>query len=334
MKYMSKEKRTNKKNGIYLLFAFISIIFFYISINVLYTQTYYDEDLINNLPNAEKFVSKIKVSHSDTNNNIVLIEWEGIEDNNLVYYVYRSTSPIIGKSSFSDSVVVDYIKATNNSKNYVILDRPIITSTYYYAVVSYINDLSFYNAKENVDTSSLSFNGITAKDTNESLSYNDTNDNNVLNNNLKYITNINNITNTVNVTNSYTLTNTVTFTNSVTVTNIVNITNNNISNGASAGRNNNNNSVNTQSEYSRYKSQYNRALAEFKLKNYSKAASILEPISRRNINKNLYYDINLLLGKCYKYMGRKKNALDVFNRIKSYNPKEVNFWINQVLSDL
>ena len=232
MKYMSKEKRTNKKNGIYLLFAFISIIFFYISINVLYTQTYYDEDLINNLPNAEKFVSKIKVSHSDTNNNIVLIEWEGIEDNNLVYYVYRSTSPIIGKSSFSDSVVVDYIKATNNSKNYVILDRPIITSTYYYAVVSYINDLSFYNAKENVDTSSLSFNGITAKDTNVSLSYNDTNDNNVLNNNLKYITNINNITNTVNVTNSYTLTNTVTFTNSVTVTNIVNITNNNISNGA------------------------------------------------------------------------------------------------------
>ena len=58
---MNRKRR--KKNGIYLLFAFISIIFFYISINVLYTQTpaYYDEDLINNLPNAERLVSNIKI---------------------------------------------------------------------------------------------------------------------------------------------------------------------------------------------------------------------------------------------------------------------------------
>ena len=30
----------------------------------------------------------------------------------------------------------------------------------------------------------------------------------------------------------------------------------------------------------------------------------------------------------------EENALDVFNRIKNYNAQEVNFWINQVLSDL
>ncbi|ELV05418.1 hypothetical protein [Brachyspira hampsonii] len=143
-------KNRNKKNGIYLLFGFISIIFFYISINVLYTQTsaYYDETLINNLPNAERFVSNLKISASDTNSNIVLIEWEGITDNNLIYYVYRSKNPIIGKSSFSDSTVVDYVKATNDSRTYIVSDSPIITSTYYYAVVSYINDSVFYNAEE------------------------------------------------------------------------------------------------------------------------------------------------------------------------------------------
>ena len=320
-------RKRSKKNGIYLLFAFISIIFFYISINVLYTQTsaYYDESLISNLPNAERFVSKIKISASDTNNNIVLIEWEGITDNNLIYYVYRSESPIIGKSSFSNSTVVDYVKATNDSRTYIVSDSPIITSRYYYAVVSYINDLVFYNAKENIDTSSLSFNGIKT--------------NNVLNNNLKYNTNINNniMTNAVTVTNNVILTNNIILTNTVTLTNVVTLTNNTAANNtaslasssSSIGINNS-----SQSEYSRYKTQYDRALAQFKLKNYSQAASILEPISSRNINRNLYYDINLLLGKCYKYLGRKKNSLDAFNRIKSYNTQEVNFWINQVLSDL
>ena len=315
-------RKRSKKNGIYLLFAFISIIFFYISINVLYTQTsaYYDESLISNLPNAERFVSKIKTSASDTNNNIVLIEWEGITDNNLIYYVYRSESPIIGKSSFSNSTVVDYVKATNDSKTYIVSDSPIITSRYYYAVVSYINDLVFYNAKENIDTSSLSFNGIKT--------------NNVLNNNLKYNTNINNniMTNAVTVTNNVILTNNIILTNTVTLTNVVTLTNNTASLASSSSSIGINNS--SQSEYSRYKTQYDRALAQFKLKNYSQAASILEPISSRNINRNLYYDINLLLGKCYKYLGRKKNSLDAFNRIKSYNTQEVNFWINQVLSDL
>ena len=293
-------RKRSKKNGIYLLFAFISIIFFYISINVLYTQTsaYYDESLISNLPNAERFVSKIKTSASDTNNNIVLIEWEGITDNNLIYYVYRSESPIIGKSSFSNSTVVDYVKATNDSKTYIVSDSPIITSTYYYAVVSYINDSVFYNAKENIATSSLSFNGIKT--------------NNVLNHNLKYNTNINNniMTNAVTVTNNVILTNNIILTNTVTLTNVVTLTNNTASLASSSSSIGINNS--SQSEYSRYKTQYDRALAQFKLKNYSQAASILEPISSRNINRNLYYDINLLLGKCYKYLGRKKNDLILF----------------------
>ncbi len=316
-------KITNKKNGIYLIFAFISIIFFYVSINALYTQTnYYDEDFINNLPNAERFVSKMRVSYSDTNNNVLLIQWEGIRDDNLMYYVYRSKSPIIGKSSFSSSssatAIVDYIKATNTSKTYTVYDSPIIGSKYYYAVVSYIDDLSFYNGKENTDTSSVLFNGA---DNISSINYN-------TNNNLNYVTNSFTVTNTYSLTNIYTVTNTYSFTNTYTITNTYSLTNNNIKNSNSNGSNSINN------YYSNYKSQYNRALAEFKMRNYSRAASILEPVSRRNINRALYYDINMLLGKCYKYMGQKKNSLDVFNRIKSYNTQEVNFWINQVLSDL
>lgn len=325
-------KTRNKKSGIYLLFAFISIIFFYISINALYTQTsvYYDEALINNLPNAEKFVTKINVLSSYTNDNIVSIEWEGIRDDNLVYYVYRSKNPIIGKSSFSNSVVVDYVKATNDSKKYIIYDRPVISSTYYYAVVSYINDLSFYNAKENIDTMSVLFNGMAEKS--ESYSTNDVFNNNL--NNLKYSSNFTNI---VTITNTITFTNTVILTN--TVTNNVTITNNSSSKNSS-GNINNSSSMNSsrinnyKSSYSMYKTEYDKALAEYKRGNYLKASSILEPVSRRNVDRGLYYDINLLLGKCYKYLGRKKNSLDAFNRIKSYNTQEVNFWINQVLSDL
>ncbi|ELV06524.1 hypothetical protein [Brachyspira hampsonii] len=109
---------------------------------------------------------------------------------------------------------------------------------------------------------------------------------------------------------------------------------NNITNSVPSSSSSRSINNSAQNEYSRYKTEYDRALAQFKLKNYLQAASILEPVSSRNINRNLYYDINLLLGKCYKYLGRKKNSLDVFNRIKSYNSQEVNFWINQVLSDL
>ncbi len=297
-------KKSNRKTSIYILSAFVSIIFFYISINILYTQTssaYYDEALINDLPNAEKFVTKINASVSDANGNIVSIQWEGINDNNLVYYVYRSTSPIIGKSSLIDSKVVDYIKASNTSKIYTILDRPIITSKYYYAVVSYMGDLVFYNGEENIDTLSVLFEGISDNKGSSYYNINTNNTENAYNNNLKYATNFILVTNTYFVTNIYTVTNTI-----------------------------NNNNAN----YNRHKSEYNRALAEFKRGNYLQTYSILSPLSGNNVNKNLYYDINLLLAKCCKYLGRKKDALDALNRIKNYNSKEVNFWINQVLSDL
>lgn len=319
-------KIRTKKNGIYLIFAFVSIIFFYISINVLYTQTsasIYDEDLINNLPNAERFAKNIKISASKTNSNTLIIEWDGVNDGSIVYYLYRSISPIIGKSSLIDSSVVDYIKATNDSKHYYVLDRPILSSKYYYAVVSYADDLIFYSARDNVDTSSIVFNGFSNIKT-----Y--TNNNLISNNNLSYTNNTNSITNTVfdnNITtNTYVQTNVYSITNVYSLTNIYSVTNRyNITN-------NNNNA--SSSLISKYNNDYNKALREFKNKNYLLAANILEPISTRNINNDIYYKINLLLGKCYKYLGRKNNALGVFNRIKTYNAQEVNFWINQVLSDL
>ena len=320
-------KIRTKKNGIYLIFAFVSIIFFYISINVLYTQTtsssIYDEDLINNLPNAERFAKNIRISASETNSNTLIIEWDGINDGSVVYYLYRSINPIIGKSSLIDSSVVDYIKATNDSKHYYVLDRPILSSKYYYAVVSYADDLIFYSARDNVDTSSIVFNGFSNIKT-----Y--TNNNLISNNNLSYTNNTNSITNTVfdnNITtNTYVQTNVYSITNVYSLTNIYSVTNRyNITN---------NNNTSASSLISKYNSDYNRALAEFKNKNYLLAANILEPISTRNINNDIYYKINLLLGKCYKYLGRKNNALGVFNRIKTYNAQEVNFWINQVLSDL
>ena len=293
----------------------------------MYTQTtsssIYDEDLINNLPNAERFAKNIKISASETNSNTLIIEWDGVNDGSIVYYLYRSISPIIGKSSLIDSSVVDYIKATNDSKHYYVLDRPILSSKYYYAVVSYADDLIFYSARDNVDTSSIVFNGFSNIKT-----Y--TNNNLISNNNLSYTNNTNSITNTVfdnNITtNTYVQTNVYSITNVYSLTNIYSVTNRyNITN---------NNNTSASSLISKYNSDYNRALAEFKNKNYLLAANILEPISTRNINNDIYYKINLLLGKCYKYLGRKNNALGVFNRIKTYNAQEVNFWINQVLSDL
>lgn len=341
---MKKRRIRNKRKRVYLLFAIVSIMFFYISINVLYGQTssfIYDEDIINNLPNAERFVKNIKISASSTNNNIVVVEWEGIKDDNLIYYLYRSNSPIIGKSSLVDSYVVDYIKATNDSKSYFILDRPILSAQYYYAVVSYVDDLSFYSAKENVDMAAINFNGLSynSQNNNAEPQYNKVNNSNSFQYSNTFITNVytntifstNNITNTYTLTNIYSVTNVYSLTN--TITNKYNITNTFSANSSSANASKKNNTSSSGS-IERYSNDYYRALAEFKKGNYSLAASILEPISKRNINKDMYYKINLLLGKSYKYMKRKKNALDVFNRIKNYNAQEVNFWINQVLSDL
>ena len=205
---------------------------------------------------------------------------------------------------------------------------PVISSTYYYAVVSYIDDLSFYNAKENTDTFSISFNGINNSSSLTNLNANNlSNSNTIINSNFNSQNNLKYVTNFVTVTNTITLTNTYTFTNSLVTNNIKNSNSSSLNNNGSISSGNNN-------DFNNYRSQYNRALAEFKWGNYSQAASILEPVSRRNVNRTLYYEINMLLGKCYKYLRQKKNSLDAFNRIKSYNTQEVNFWINQVLSDL
>ena len=318
-------KLVKNRKSIYLLFAFVSIIFFYLAINILYSQTQYNNDL----PNAEKFANNIVLSQTD---NEVLIEWEGINDNNLIYYVYRSDSPITGKYSLSTSKVVDYIKATNASRKYSVIDRPVLSSTYYYAVVSYIDNVSFYNAKPKVDTLSIIFNGVVNTNNNQYKIDNTTNNSqykidDVVTNN-KYEDNTNTIiyeyTNVLVTTNVYNITNT--YTNIITTTNVVNNTSGVIK--SSNTYNNNSSSV------SKYRNEYDRAVIQFKAGNYLSAASILEPVSKVNVSRTLYYNINLLLGKCYKNLGRKKNALDVFNRIKTYNAQEVNFWINQVLTDL
>ena len=214
-------KLLKNKRSIYILFAFISIIIFYLSINVLYTQT------ANDLPSAERFVNNINITASQTNNSEVLIEWDGINNNNLIYYVYRSDSPITGKYSLVNSKVIDYIKATNTSKKYLIVDRPVLSSVYYYAVVSYIDNASFYNAKANIDTSSIIFNGsLRGKYTNQSSrsdvvtntytyqtnTYTEANTTNTntykLNTNVYTKANIYTVTNTYTVSNTYTKTNT------------------------------------------------------------------------------------------------------------------------------
>ncbi|MBS4763486.1 MAG: tetratricopeptide repeat protein, partial [Brachyspira sp.] len=89
-----------------------------------------------------------------------------------------------------------------------------------------------------------------------------------------------------------------------------------------------------QNEYDKYNNEYNKALAQFKLGNYSTVITLLKPVSTKNVNRDLYYNINLLLGKAYKYANQKQNALTVFRRIQSINHEEVSFWVNQVLSDL
>ena len=281
--------------NIYAIFIFINIIFLYMSKSNLYSQDtnyIYNENLINNLPNYRQFVNNIRIKISSTNNSMVIIEWEGVIDDNLTYYIYRSETPIIGKYSLKSAKVIDYIKATNISTNYTTLDMLILPDTYYYAIVSYIGDISFYNAKYDIDTSYIIFKGFE------------------LNNNLS---------------NSY-------LTNNIQITNIGSnsTVNNNIENTNNITQKNTNN-IN---EYTRYNNEYKKALYQFSLKSYSLAINILEPISVKNIDNSLYYNINLILGQCYKYLGQKKKALDTFNCIKKYNEEEINFWINQVLIDL
>lgn len=79
---------------------------------------------------------------------------------------------------------------------------------------------------------------------------------------------------------------------------------------------------------------YNQAVVLFKAMKYSEASKLLELIKNDKINSRLNYQINLLLGRSYYKLGKKKNALDTFRSVYNFEPSEVDFWIGQVLSDL
>ncbi len=413
-----------KNNKLYLLLTLVLVAFAYLYTSLI-AQTSSDRismENYNDLPNSRRLVTKLNIKHIEENK--VEVSWVGIYHPNLMYYVYRSEDPILSKTVLTNAKVVGSTKATNASTTYTIYDNLPKYDKYYYAVISYIDNINFYTATENMDLMQFEYYDPFNKDmTNFEMITNDilTNDitTNDLDTNSMYFTNdmITNIVNSndflsyypntnlfdtnysilpptnyvdlyyttnridsnrgiVFTTNYYNYTNYYTnnYTNYYNSTKIyiINPTNDNLSTNeintndlntndftnqsrmvenitnelkvTSFTNDKNENIVNveikkdntkkTPSEYQRYSSEYQRALAQFKANNYTGAITILEPISRKKVDSALYYDINLLLGKSYKNAGRKKNALDTLKRIRSINPNEVNFWINQVLSDL
>ncbi|TXJ43486.1 tetratricopeptide repeat protein [Brachyspira pilosicoli] len=413
-----------KNNKLYLLLTLVLVAFAYLYTSLI-AQTSSDRismENYNDLPNSRRLVTKLNIKHIEENK--VEVSWVGIYHPNLMYYVYRSEDPILSKTVLTNAKVVGSTKATNASTTYTIYDNLPKYDKYYYAVISYIDNINFYTATENMDLMQFEYYDPFNKDmTNFEMITNDilTNDitTNDLDTNSMYFTNdmITNIVNSndflsyypntnlfdtnysilpptnyvdlyyttnridsnrgiVFTTNYYNYTNYYTnnYTNYYNSTKIyiINPTNDNLSTNeintndlntndftnqsrmvenitnelkvTSFTNDKNENIVNveikkdntkkTPSEYQRYSSEYQRALAQFKANNYTGAITILEPISRKKVDSALYYDINLLLGKSYKNAGRKKNALDTLKKIRSINPNEVNFWINQVLSDL
>ena len=419
-------KRLNN-NKLYLLLTLVLVSFIYLYTSLI-AQTSSDRismENYNDLPNSRRLVTKLNIKHIEENK--VEVSWVGIYHPNLMYYVYRSEEPILSKVVLTNAKVVASTKATNASTTYTIYDNLPKYDKYYYAVISYIDNINFYTATENMDLMQFEYydqfkNDMTNIEinTNEIITNNiftnefDTNNTyftndmltNIVNSNdflsyypntnlfdtnysilpptnyvdLYYTTNkidsnrgivfstnyynytnyyTNNYTNYYNTTKIYIInsTNGNLYTNEISTNDlntndftnqsrmIENITNE--LNITSFTNDKNENIVNVeikkdtatkkptqQSEYQRYSSEYQRALAQFKANNYAGAIRTLEPISRKKVDSALYYDINLLLGKSYKNAGRKKNALDTLKKIKSVNPNEVNFWINQVLSDL
>ncbi len=83
-----------------------------------------------------------------------------------------------------------------------------------------------------------------------------------------------------------------------------------------------------------YRETYNKALVYFNKNKYQDIRDLLEPIANFVSDKKLYYDVNLLLAISYYKLGQKRSSLDVLKKIHSTSPKEVDFWIRQVLSDL
>lgn len=421
-----------KNNKLYLLLTLVLVAFAYLYTSLI-AQTSSDRISIenyNDLPNSRRLVTKLNIKHIEENK--VEVSWVGIYHPNLMYYVYRSEDPILSKTVLTNAKVVASTKATNASTTYTIYDNLPKYDKYYYAVISYIDNINFYTATENMDlmqfeyydpfkndmtninneintneiiTNNIITNDIITNDLNTNNTY-FTNDmlTNIVSSNdfLSYYPNTNLFdtnytilpptnyvdlyyttnridsnrgivfsTNYYNYTNYYNLTNNYTNYYNTTKIYIINPTNDSLTNEINTNdfvtndftnqsrmvenvtnelkvtsftNDKNENIVNveikkdntkkTPTEYQRYSSEYQRALAQFKANNYVGAIKILEPISRKKVDSALYYDINLLLGKSYKSAGRKKNALDTLKKIKSINPNEVNFWINQVLSDL
>ena len=302
-------------------------------------------DNLGTLPSSRRLANNIDAKFR--NQGSLIIEWKGVYNPNLIYYVYRSDNPILSKSLLTKATVVGNISSAENTDTYSIVDSPPNYGRYYYAIVSYIDNIGFYTGIPNVDAIAVDFTATSV--TKQSLSTTDRfatnsyyNDivNDILNN-----TNYNTTppvpveehkpTNSID-TNSYPL-NIDTNTNSgysnynVTTLYFVEKTNEVNTNKPQPVKNTENTIAR---DYAKYSSDYNRALVEFKRGNFSNVVKILEPVSRRNINKQLYYNINLLLGKSYKNLKQKKNAITVFKRIQAINTTEVNFWINQVLTDL
>lgn len=415
-------KRLNN-NKLYLLLTLVLVAFIYLYTSLI-AQTSSDRismESYNDLPNSRRLVTKLNIKHIEENK--VEVSWVGIYHPNLMYYVYRSEEPILSKVVLTNAKVVASTKATNASTTYTIYDNLPKYDKYYYAVISYIDNINFYTATENMDLMQFEYydqfkNDITNFDdeinTNEIITNDiitndfDTNNTyftndmitNIVNSNdflsyypntnlfdtnysilpptnyvdLYYTTNridsnrgivfttnyynytnyyTNNYTNYYNTTKIYIInpTNDNLYTNEMdnndtndftnqsrmieNVTNELEITTfTNSKNENIVEIKKDNTKKTTPTEYQRYSSEYQRALTQFRANNYAGAISILEPISRKKVDSALYYDINLLLGKSYKNAGRKKNALDTLKKIKSINPNEVNFWINQVLSDL
>lgn len=347
-----------KFNEIRLSLIFSLILF--ISAGFLYSQTLADiENSFTNLPNSKRLASKISIK--PINEDSLYVEWEGIYHPNLTYYVYRSNNPILSRPLLSTATIIGSVKATNSFNSYSMLDILPGYGKYYYAVVSYVDNIGFYTADSDVDTVSFEFKDPNAINTNIIM----TNTNTMIivtTNDLNMATNFISHTNYYEQTNYYNQTNYHNFTNYYNTTEIyIKPNTNNVSNNTVKNKNLEDESetsseytnetlidlsensfetptTNTanefQIEYDEYMSEYNKALAQFKLGNYSTVITLLKPVSTKNVNRDLYYNINLLLGKAYKYAKQKQNALTVFRRIQSINHEEVSFWVNQVLSDL
>lgn len=347
-----------KFNEIRLSLIFSLILF--ISAGFLYSQTLADiENSFTNLPNSKRLASKISIK--PINEDSLYVEWEGIYHPNLTYYVYRSNNPILSRPLLSTATIIGSVKATNSLNSYSMLDILPGYGKYYYAVVSYVDNIGFYTADSDVDTVSFEFKNPNEINTNIIM----TNTNTMIIgaiNEFYTATNFISHTNYYEHTNYYNQTNYHNFTNYYNTTEIyIKPNTNNVSNNTVKNKNLEDESetsseytnetlidlsensfetptTNTanefQIEYDEYMSEYNKALAQFKLGNYSTVITLLKPVSTKNVNRDLYYNINLLLGKAYKYAKQKQNALTVFRRIQSINHEEVSFWVNQVLSDL